>query len=165
MRMFPWHVIMTFVPPSRRSCSAWLRRIRCTRLTPANIATPPPPHQRNAFIFRGDCFAFLPLVFAAFISQKLRSKEASSQPTNTHEAVVRDVARRIDTQLPLNAPAQNRNRRRCCCCACKTLAPPPQLAFNAAAEQHAAAARQLPPAEPRVAARCYRMLLRVKIKS
>jgi hypothetical protein len=29
-----------------------LRRIRYTRLTPANIATPPPPHQRNAFIFR-----------------------------------------------------------------------------------------------------------------
>ena len=66
-------------------------------------------------------------------SEKLRSKQASSQPTNTHEAA-------FDTQLPLNAPAQNRNRR-LCCCACKTLAPPPQLAFNPAAEQHATAAR------------------------
>jgi len=84
---------------------------------------------------------------------------AARKPTNTHEAAVRDVARRIDTQLPLNAPAQNRNRR-LCCCACKTLAPPPQLAFYAAAEQQATAARQL----PRVAARCYRMLLRVKNK-
>jgi hypothetical protein len=43
----------------------------------------------NAFIFRGDCFAPLPFVFAALVSLKLRSKAASSQPTKTREAAGR----------------------------------------------------------------------------